>query len=58
MKYNKTRFLTHIKNLSKRFNIGIEQIKYYSKNNNLSPKMTKRLVDKYDNDTEEYLCMR
>jgi len=55
---NKTRFTTHIKRLSSKFNLKIENIMYYAKNNNLSQKMTKRLIDKYKNDCEDYICKR
>jgi hypothetical protein len=39
------RFKTHALNLFSRIGIEIPNIEVYSKNNNLSPKMHKRLLD-------------
>ena len=58
MGYNRKHFSTHVKALSKRFNLEIVNIMYYAKNNNLSPRMTTRLINKYKDDCEEHLCQK
>lgn len=41
--FSKKRFDTHIRKLSSRFNLKIENIEVYCSNNNVSPAMEKRL---------------
>jgi len=51
--YSKVRMDTHIEILSGKFNIQEENIRYYCRNNNVSPNMTKRLIKKYKQDKEK-----
>jgi len=45
---NRKRFITHINNLSCRFNLQEENIICYCKNNNVSDQMTKRLINEFN----------
>ena len=53
--YNRKHLSTHIESLSHRINLEEENILIYSKNNNLSPKMTQRLVNELLNCKEKTL---